>query len=387
MKVHTQVLLVALLAGAAFAGWLRFYPGAPDVALAYGVPAGVVALVAGGQTAGNGEPSGRPGGPGGGRSALVVVSAVGQASINDRMSAIGDGEAVRSVTVVARDEGVIEEILIEAGQSVRSGQTLAQLDNEEETIARDQAALAVEIAEEEVGRYERLVEARTITQVQLTEARNRLLSARLGLRDAQLAFDRRSIVAPIAGVVGIVPVEVGDHVTEQTDIVTIDDRSRILLDFWAAERFAPLIEPGTPIAATAIALPGRRFSGHVEAVGSRIDRDSRTFQVRAVLDNEDDVLRPGMSFRVELRFTGETLPAVDPLAVQWSSDGPFVWQAVEDRATRVPVDIVQRNSDYVLVTGGIVAGDTVVIEGVQSLQPGSELTIARRSVAPTARGG
>ena len=61
---------------------------------------------------------------------------------------------------------------------------------------------------------------------------------RLALRDAELALERRSIVAPIAGIVGILPVEAGNYVTSQTAIATIDDRSSIIVDFWVPERFA-----------------------------------------------------------------------------------------------------------------------------------------------------
>lgn len=386
MSILKQGLIVAVLVVVAFAGWLRFWPDAPGVAAAYGVPQPVIRLVAGEAVSAN-QGGGQGAARRGPRPALVIVSAVGQAAINDRISAIGDGEAARSVTVVPWSEGVIEAVLVEAGDRVSAGDTLARLDAAAEEIARDQAALAVTIAKDQVTRYERLVETRTITQVQLTEARNEYENAKLDLRDAQLELDRRAVVAPIAGVVDIVPVETGDYVTDQTAMATIDDRSAILLDFWAPERFAPLIVAGQPVEATAIALPGRRFSGEVEAVSSRIDRNSRTFQVRARLDNQADLLRSGMSFRVNLKFEGEAYPAVDPLAVQWSSDGPYVWKAVDEKAVRVSVDIVQRNSDYILVAGELAPGDTVVIEGLQSLRPGSALTIARRSTAPTAQGG
>jgi RND family efflux transporter MFP subunit len=317
---------------------------------------------------------------------LVIVASVGKASINDRVTAIGDGEAQRSVTVVPLSAGVIEEVRISAGDVIEAGATIAVLDAEEQIIARDQAQLAVEIAEDKVTRYQSLVETRTVSQVQLTEARNELQRARLTLRDEQLALDRRSITAPIGGTVGILPVEAGDYVTQQTEIATIDDRSKILLDFWVPERFASQVQIGQTIEANAIAIPGVPFGGEVSAIASRVDRDSRTFQIRALLDNEGDRLRPGMSFRVTLYFDGDPFPAVDPLAVQWSSSGPFLWKVNEGKAEKVQVNIIQRNSDYVLVSGEIEAGEDVVIEGVQSLRPGSALNIARRSEAPGTTG-
>lgn len=386
MKWWKQALLVVALLLIASLAWLRFDPEAASIAASYGVPEPIIRVVAAenDSASGNSGPRGARGGPSSG--ALVIVASVGKASINDRVTAIGDGEAQRSVTVVPLSAGVIEEVRISAGDVIEAGATIAVLDAEEQIIARDQAQLAVEIAEDKVTRYQSLVETRTVSQVQLTEARNELQRARLTLRDEQLALDRRSITAPIGGTVGILPVEAGDYVTQQTEIATIDDRSKILLDFWVPERFASQVQIGQTIEANAIAIPGVPFGGEVSAIASRVDRDSRTFQIRALLDNEGDRLRPGMSFRVTLYFDGDPFPAVDPLAVQWSSSGPFLWKVNEGKAEKVQVNIIQRNSDYVLVSGEIEAGEDVVIEGVQSLRPGSALNIARRSEAPGTTG-
>ena len=171
-------------------------------------------------------------------------------------------------------------------------------------------------------------------------------------------------------------VEDGDYVTTQSAIATLDDRSKILIDFWVPERFAGLIKPGQPVEAIAIALPGKEFSGSVAAVASRVDRDSRTLQIRAQIDNERDELRPGMSFKVSMRFAGDTFPAVNPLAIQWSSSGAFVWKEREGVAVKTPVRVVQRNSDWVLVDGELTDGEPLVIEGVQSLREGMRVRIA-----------
>ena len=385
MRSGIQALIVVVLILIGAVAWLRFDP---ESAIQAGVPDGLIAMVSGNssESGAQGDTGGRPpfGAFGGPR--LVVLSTVGQASINDRVNAIGDGEALRSVTVVPNASGFLEAVNVSANQEVSAGTVLAVLDAEKETIARDQAALTVKIAGEKVERYERLLESRTVTQVQVVDARNELENARLALRNAQLELDRRSIKAPIDGHVGLIPVETGDYVTAQTEIATIDDRSGLLVDFWIPERFAAKITPELEVSASAIALPGSQFVGGIEAVASRVDRDSRTLQIRALIANDEDRLRPGMSFRVELEFPGESFPAVDPLAIQWSSDGPYVWKAIDGVSARSGIEIIQRNSDYVLVSGDIVPGEEVIIEGLQNMRPGSSLNVARRSIAPAAEG-
>ena len=92
--------------------------------------------------------------------------------------------------------------------------------------------------------------------------------------------------------------------------------------------------------------------------------------MRASLDNADDLLRAGMAFSIAMRFAGETFPAVDPLAIQWSAEGAYVWTGADGRAMQVPVRIVQRNNDFVLVDADLEPGTLVVTEGVQLLRPG-----------------
>ena len=378
-----QVALAVVLVVVGGLAWLRLSPQAAPFLSRIGITPSLVAAVTGapsGQNAGAGQrpAQGRPGRrPGGFNNEVLVVTApVTTARINDRVTAIGDGEAKRSVSVVPLSSGLVRKVNIKAGDHVTAGTVIAELDSDAELIARDRAKLAMEMAKQKLGRYEQLVNSKTVSAVQLDEARSDYENTQLELRDNELKLDRRRIIAPIDGIAGIVPVEVGDYVTTQTQITTLDDRSTILVDFWVPERFAGTVKPGQKVEAVAIAMPGRRFSGVVAAVASRVDRDSRTLQIRAELDNSEDALRPGMSFKVTMRFPGEVFPAVNPLAIQWSSNGAFVWKEHDGVAAKTPVRIVQRNSDDVLVEGQVAEGEETVIEGVQTLREGSKLRIA-----------
>src|SRR5690606_35822822 len=144
-------------------------------------------------------------------------------------------------------------------------------------------------------------------------------------------------------------------------------RSEILVDFWVPERFASAIEVGQPLTAALIARPHEVFEGTVNAIDNQIDVESRTLHVEARIINPDDRLRAGMAFQVSMRFPGESYPAVNPLAIQWSNDGPYVWAVSGGKARRTPVRIVQRNSDTVLVDGAFEDAELVVIQGVHNV--------------------
>lgn len=393
MAAWKQLFLAFVILLAAAAGWAYFYPGAPDMLARWGInwsPA-----IARGTTEEPSQPRGeRRGQGGGGRAQMAVVTApVERATINDRLSAIGTGRANQTVVVNPFSAGRLTEILVESGAAVEAGTVIARLDSEAEEIAHDRAKIALDDAEARLERVKSLRASNTATAVQVTEAELALQNARLGLRDAELALERRSIRAPISGIVGILPVNAGNYVTNQTAIATIDDRTSILVDFWVPERYASAIAVGEELTATSIAQPKEQFRGTVSAVDNQIDAESRTLQVQARIDNPDDTLRAGMSFRVSMRFPGDVYPAVNPLAIQWGTDGAFVWAIQDGKAKRTPVRIVQRNTESVLVEAEIGIGDQVVIEGIHTVREGADLLIAGAeplspaSPKPAATGG
>jgi len=356
--------------------WARFFPGAPELLASWGIDwAQAAPPAAGKQDGGERRATVAPQSP-------VVTSLVAPATINDKLSAIGTGRANASVTVTPYAAGRLTAILAKPGQRVDAGAVIARLDSEAEQIALDRARISLDDAQSRAERVKALRASNTATAVQMTEAELAVENARLMLRDAELSLDRRAIVAPIAGIVGILPVEAGNYVTSQTAIATIDDRSSIIVDFWVPERYASAITLGSKVSATPIARPNQVFEGEVSAVDNRLDEQSRTLLVQARIGNTDDTLRAGMSFQVAMGFPGDTFPSVNPLAVQWGSDGAFVWVVRDGKAKRTPVRIVQRNTENVLVDAEIGEGDQVVTEGVHLAREGAELLIASPAPQP-----
>ena len=395
MRVWKQLLISLGVISAGVLLWGRFVPGANGVLEAAGLPGPLVSAIAPaaeekaeGGNQGNGQGGGRRGGFGNGP-ALVVTKPVAMAVVNDRLNAIGDGEAIRTVTVTPYATGNLTEVLVESGTRVEQGAVIARLDSDEQKIAADQAQVTVEAAQQKLKRLENLRSSTSTADLQ--DAQTALKAAELALRNAELALSRRNITAPYGGVVGIISVNPGDYVTTSTAIARIDDRSEILVDFWVPERFATSVKVGGDVSATAVARPGETFTGTVQAIDNRIDQESRTLRVRARIANPDDVLRAGMSFQVTMRFAGDLYPSVDPLSVQWSADGSYIWRVKGDKVERVPIHIVQRNPDKVLVKAELAEGDAVVTEGLQTLRQGGAVRTAeergRGKDKPTAAEG
>lgn len=317
---------------------------------------------------------------------VVIAAQVGTGTLNDRITAIGDGRALRSVEIKAEATGRIVRIGFRGGEFVEEGTPVFHLDDEAEHIALDRARLMLADARDSAERLERLRSSGTASAVALRDAELQLRTAELAVRQAEFDLERREVLAPISGWMGILEYEVGDRVGAQDTLAVIADRSEILIDFRVPERILPRLSSGMPLRAEPLALSGVTLDGEVSAIDNMVDRASRTIRVLGRLDNEGDRLRDGMALSVTLAFPGEELPSVDPLAVQWSSEGAFVWAVRDGKAQRVPVSIRQRNANSVLLEGELQPGDRVVIEGVQTLRPGADVSVQGDAAAMSGTG-
>ncbi|MEM8741160.1 MAG: efflux RND transporter periplasmic adaptor subunit [Pseudomonadota bacterium] len=368
MSLTRQILLSVIVVAAAIVGAASISGAARGVLARIGIDAAPLALIPG-------PPSEAPARPSR-RAVQVITAQVAQLQTAAELRTIGTGRALRSVAVYPRDVGLVETFTLQPGVQVAEGEILAALDQDEEVIALRRAEIALEKAQTDVARYTQLAGRNAAAQVTLDDAERAYQEAELDVTAARLALEHRLVRAPIAGIPGIAEVEIGDFLRADTRIAVIDDRSKLRIDIDVPERFAARISIGQPIEARTVALPGQLFSGEIIAIDNQLDPQSRTLHLQAVIENAGDALRPGFSFSVILRFPGVAMPAVPALSVQWDAGGAYVWAVRDSKAARVPVSVVERRADQVLVRGEIAPGDVVVTEGVHNLRPGVEVADA-----------
>src|SRR5690606_4782222 len=152
----------------------------------------------------------------------------------------------------------------------------------------------------------------------------------------------------------------------------------IRVSFEVPEAWLGRLGVGQQVGAATVAFPGREFNGRMAQIDSRVDPLTRNVRLLADLHNNEDLLRPGMSFEVTLTLPGERRLAIPQLAQQWGRDGSFVWVLRDGKAWAVPVRSLRRIGELVLVEGELELGEAVVVEGAHRLREGAEV----RGVAP-----
>ncbi len=292
----------------------------------------------------------------------------------DEVSALGTLRARESVDITSSVSDVVVGLHFEDGDRVEAGQKLVTLRQDEE-----QAALRVQQenladAEREVERLKNLAQRNQVAQTDLDAERTRAAVARHSIEEVRARLENLNIAAPFSGQLGLRLVSLGALVTPGQRITTLDDDSLMRLDFTVGSAFLPFIQVGRTINARTPAY-NRSFSGTVSAVDSRVDTVSRSITARAVLPNEDGLLKPGMLMEVRLLgATREALLLPEEALVSRAAEH-YVWLLDGDSARRTQVTIGSRRPGWVEVTSGLQVGDVVVRDGVGKLR-GTEAQVA-----------
>ena len=364
-------------------GWLQFAVLALLLAAAAALWAGrdyVSAVVAGVTGSQQAEKSSRSDAD---KGVPVVTAKVEETRDDAIVGAIGTGRARQSVMLYPDETGEVQHVFVSAGDRIEKGQPVMRLDSHEAELAVRVAKTKLVEAERTLARAEQLQKKRINSQANVDDARILVDRADLELQQAEVALADQEIKAPFDGVLGIPKVERGDRVSPTTAVVTIDDRSELIVEFEVPEQYLARLKNGQKVEARTPSYRQRVFDGVITHIDSRIEPTSRTVTVRAGIPNKDDLLRPGMSFVVDLTVPGKVYPSVPELALQWRKGESYVWRVRDKKAERVKVRSIKRLNSIILVEGDISKGDTVVIEGVHRLRPGRLVRFAEPGPVPS----
>ncbi|MBD1390191.1 efflux RND transporter periplasmic adaptor subunit [Neiella sp. HB171785] len=308
--------------------------------------------------------------------ASVVVAPLTSMIMEDRFEALGTLQANSNIEVTANTTDKVVEVRFTDGQQVKEGQVLVRLQSGEQQAQLQAAKVYLAEQQREYKRIEDLVRQRTVASSELDRLQSLIDVGEARVAEAQSNLDDRIITAPFAGQLGFRQVSNGALVTPGTVITTLDDISIVKLDFQIPERFLTAVQPGTSIAATSAAYPGRAFEGEVSSLATRIDPVTRAVDVRALIDNQDSALRPGMLLRVQVIRARNQVLALPEQALLMLQDKHFVY-VVDDSNTvsQKQVEIGMRQDGMVEIISGIEANENVVIEGRLKVRIGSKVMI------------
>jgi membrane fusion protein (multidrug efflux system) len=299
--------------------------------------------------------------------------------------ALGNARANEAIDVRAEITAAITAIRFDEGQWVEKGSILVELENASQLAAVASAKAALVESSSQLKRSEELFKTNVVAASQLEQLKSKQEADQANVHAAESKLVQTVIRAPFAGRLGLRRVSTGSIVDTNTVITTLDDTSRIKLDFEVPEVFVARLQPGLMVTARSAAWPDLQFSGEVTSVDTRINPVTRTVSVRALLPNEDGKLRPGMFLTVSLLRDDVTALMVPEEAIVPERSKQFVYTV--DAANAVSLREVQtgrRRPGEVEILSGLNEGDRVIVEGTQKVRPGQ--TVTPTAVARAAQG-
>lgn len=305
---------------------------------------------------------------GAGEAVTVEVAKVERRALQDDVNTVGSVRSLQSVVLRPEVSGRIDRLGFADGQRVRKGQVLVQLDDTLQQAQLMQAQAQASIARTNLQRNRELIGENFVSQsaVDQSAAALEVAMAQVALAKAQVT--RMRIVAPFDGIAGIATVDVGDYVKEGGDIVGIEDVSAMFVDFRLPERSLGRLRTGQDVEVSLDGMPGRSFTGKVEALDSQLDANGRSLLVRARLDNREGRLRSGMFARARIVFAVRENAIVVPEEALVPQGGKQYLLKVVDgpngkTTQRLEAKVGLRIPGKVEILEGLAAGDLVVTAG------------------------
>ena len=309
----------------------------------------------------------------------VVVTSAQIRTIHDELEAIGTTKANESITLTAQVTDTVSHVRFEDGDLVEMGDVLVELTNEEETALLAEAEANAKDAETQFNRLYGLLANKSVSQSLVDEAEAKYDAAQARYQSILARLRDRLVLAPFSGLLGFRVISPGSLLTPTTPITTLDDVSIIKLDFSIPEVHLGLVKPGMALIARSPAYPDEHFAATVRTIGSRIDEVTRAATVRALINNDDLLLRQGMLMTVRLTTAERKSLMVPEIALLQRADEVFVYVVGEDNIARLQaIESGVRDGGWVEVLDGLSPGQEVITEGVIKVRNNAQVRILGR---------
>lgn len=350
-------------------------------AVAVGLLALVVAAVAIGLwLSSNASNSVAPGGARPARVTPVVAIPPELKPFAQEVEALGTVRANESVDITAKVADRVVAIHFKEGQQVEKGQLLVELDSTEARADLAAAEAAYRDSQSQYKRSQELYQTRALSEAQLDQLQATLLANEARVAAARSRVNDRRITAPFAGRVGLRNVSLGGLVNPGAVITTLDDLSVVKLDFSVPEVFLSTLKPGLVVHARSNTYAGQTFEGRVASIDTRIDPTTRAVAIRALIDNRDTRLRPGMFMTLRLVRSEGLALMVPEQAIVPEDDRHFVYVVEDGVARKRQVEVGRRRPGEVEILEGLTREERVIVEGTLNVRDGAQVRMHEGSL-------
>ncbi|MDR3522366.1 MAG: efflux RND transporter periplasmic adaptor subunit [Acidocella sp.] len=301
------------------------------------------------------------------------------------INSVGSVVAINGANISSEVAGIVDTIDFKSGDNVAAGALLAtlRLNNDSAILAQLQATAKLDAITYQ--RDLKQLQADAVSQAQVDTDKATLDAAEAQVHAQQALIDEKQIKAPFAGTLGIRQVNIGQYLSAGTQVVTLQQLNPLFVDFYVPQQALAQLSVGQAVTVKVDAFAGQIFTGKISSVNSAVDTTTRTVQVRATIDNDKLLLRPGMFATVSINVGApNNLITLPQTVITYNPYGDTVFTVSHGKdangkdellAHQVFVQVGDTRGDQIAITKGVNPGDVVVTAGQLKLHNGSIVTI------------
>lgn len=296
--------------------------------------------------------------------------------LEEHIRAVGTLASNESADIKSEVPGRIISIDFTEGQHVKKGDLLLTIDDSTYQSEFTQAEANLELSRLTYNRTQELQKKGAASTQLRDEASSRLKQAEAGAKLAGTRLEKTNIRAPFDGLIGLRELSDGDYVDIGSLITHIQAISPMKAEFSLPEKYFSNVEVNQPLDITVDAYPGKTFTGNIFAIDPKVDIVTRTVRVKALLPNEEQLLRPGMFAYVSLLIKhSEDSLMIPEAALLPQGEKMFVFKIVDGKVANTEITIGTRKPGKVEVLNGLKAGDVVITAGQMKIHDGAKVQV------------
>jgi RND family efflux transporter MFP subunit len=309
----------------------------------------------------------------------VKVQQIQAEAVNGEQGFSGTIEEQNGASLSFATAGTIQRIYVNSGQTVGAGQLIAELDPTTMQNAYTISKTALEQAQDTYNRMKELHDDGSLPEMQWIAIENQLKSATASEAMAKKALADTKLYAPFGGYIAAKDAEVGQNAGPGVPVVKLVSIGSVKVKISVPEDDVQRIKKGSSMKIIVPALGNRQFSGNVTERGVSADPRSRTYEVKATINNRDGQLLPGMICQAFTNYMqGTTGVFVPANLVQLDSDNnTFVWVVNGGKAVKRQIFISNETAQGAQVSGGLSDGDQIIVAGQQKVSNGMKVEIVK----------
>lgn len=278
-------------------------------------------------------------------------------------------EAEGEAMVVAKVQGIVEELNVEEGDFIEAGEVMTSLEGKQLVIEASRAKATMDRLYNEFQRNKELYERELISAEQYENSKFEYESQKAEYDLAQLRVEYSQVKAPISGIVSQRLVKVGNMVNADQEVFKITDFDPLLAILHVPEHEMAKIKKNQEAVIKVDAIPNETFSGRVLRISPVVDPESGTFKVTVAVRDKSKQLKPGMFGRIRIVYDTRSNALMIPKEAIMNEDGAnTVYVLNNNLVFRRTIQTGYENGANIEVLEGLADGDSVVTIGQSSLQ-------------------